>query len=178
MKGKMPLKMVMILIVAVAVNLVIIEGIKVMLLFDHEDSLNPAFLASIDSRYQDYTLVDSYVDKDESYIPGDNYYSFHLLENAGGERLLAVMEHHFILPRTRYRADLSTTVPTFASNQNPLFAESSGQMGYTCILASDGTIESAHSYGESNMSIYLLLIPLLIVEYIGFIFLFRREEIT
>lgn len=178
MKGKMPLKLVFILIAAVAVNLILIEGIKVMLVFDHGDKLNQADLATIDSRYEGCSLIDTYVDKNETHMPWDNYFIFHLLRNADGERLLAVMEHHFFLPRTRYRADLSTTVPTFASNQNPLFGESSGQMGYTCILASDGTIESAHSYGESNMSIYLLLIPLLIVEYIGFIFLFRREEIT
>ena len=178
MKGKMPLKLVFILIAALAVNLMFIEGIKVMLMFDHADKLNPANLAAIDSRYEGCSLIDTYVDKDETHMPWDNYFIFHLLKNAGGERLMAVVEHHFFFPHARYREDLSTSVPTFASNQHPIFGESSGQMGYTCILAPDGTIEAAHSYGESSLPIYLLLIPLLIVEYIGFIFLFRRDEIT
>lgn len=178
MKGKMPLKLVFIIIAAVAVNLILIEGLKVMLMFDHGDKLNQADLAAIDSRYEGYSLIDTYVDKDETHMPWDSYYIFHLLKNADGERLLAVMEHHFFLPLTRYRADLSTAVPVFESNQNPVFGEHSGQMGYTCTLSPDGTIEAAHSYGENALSIYILLIPLLIVEYIGFIFLFRREEIT
>lgn len=178
MKGKMPLKLVLILIVAVAVNLAIVEGIKVMLLFDHEDNLTPASLASIDSRYEGCTLLDSYIDKDEYYIPLDNYFSFHLLENAGGERLLAVVEHHFLLPHTRYREDLSMAVPSFGSNESWVFGTDSGQLGYTCTLAPDRTIEEAHSYGENGIPNYILLVPLLIAEYLGFIFLFRREEIA
>lgn len=178
MKGKMPLKLVLILIAAVVMNLVLIEGLKVMLMFDHADNLNPANLASIDSRYEGCTLLDSYIDKDEYYIPMDNYFSFHLLENAGGERMLAVVENHFLFSRARYREDLSTTVPEFASNQVPVFGESSGQMGYTCTLAPDRTIEEAHSYGENGIPNYILLVPLLIAEYLGFIFLFRREEIA
>lgn len=177
MKGKMPLKLVFILIAAVAVNLVILEGIKIMLLFDPADSLNPENPASLDSRYEGCSLIDTYVDKDEYYIPWDNYFTFHLLENPGGERLLAVVEHHFLLPKARYLEDLSTTVPEFASNQVPTFHASSGQMGYRCTLAPDGTMETVHSYGENGISVWILLVPMLIVEYIGFIFLFRREEI-
>ena len=178
MKGKMPLKPVFILIAAVAVNLMIIESFKVLLIFDHADNLNPVNLAAIDSRYEGCTLLDSYVDKDESYVPWNNYFSFHLLENAEGERLLAVVENHFLFPRARYREDLSMAVPSFGSNEPWVFGTDSGQLGYTCTLAPDRTIEEAHSYGENGIPNYILLVPLLIAEYLGFIFLFRREEIA
>lgn len=176
-RSKVPLKLVLILMAAVAANLMLIESFKVLLLFDHADNLDAAKLSAVDGRYEGCTLVDSFVDKDESYIPWDNYFTFHLLENTEGDRLLAVVENHFLFPRARYRDDLSATVPVFDTNQLPVFGESSGQMGYTCTLAPDGTIESAHIHGQSVGSTPLLLVPMLIAEYIGFVLLFRRDEI-
>lgn len=176
--SKTPLKLVFILIAAVVINSALIEGIKVMLMFDPADSLDPANLSSVDSCYEGFDLIDTYVDKDESYIPFDNYFTFHLLKNAGGEKRLAVVEHHFLLPQARYREDLSTAVPEFAYNQAPVFSKDAGLMGYSCTLAPDGTIEAVSSYGESGFPVYILLIPMLIAEYIGYIFLFRKEEIA
>ena len=91
----MPLKLVFILMAAVAVNLMLIESFKILLLFDHADNLEAANLAAIDSRYANCTVIDTYTDKDENTPFWENYFTFHLLETANGERLLAVVENHF-----------------------------------------------------------------------------------
>jgi hypothetical protein len=173
----MPLKLVFILMAAVAVNLMLIESFKVLLLFDHADNLEAVNLAAIDSRYANCTVIDTYTDKDENTPFWENHFTFHLLENAHGERLLAVVENHFLFPRARYWENLSAEVPSFASNEAPVFGGNSGSMGYTCTLAPDRTIQQAHAHGQSGLSSPLLLTVMLIVEYISFIFLFRREEI-
>lgn len=176
-RSKMPLKLVLILMAAVAVNLMIIEGFKALLIFDHADNLDTAQLSSIDSRYEDCILIDTYVDKDENHLPWENYFTFHLLENNQGERFLAVIENHFLFPRARYWEKFSVSVPEFASNEAPVFGEYSRNMGYSCMLAPDGTIESAHVHGQKGFGVSLLLVPMLIAEYVGFVFLFRKEEI-
>ena len=175
---KLPLKLVFILLAAILVNTTLIESIHVMLNFDRMDSTAEAYLADADSRYQGCTLIDTYVDKDESYIPWDNYFTFHLVENAKGERLLAVVENHFLLSQARYREDLSREVPSFPPNQVPAFSADSGQMGYICTLAPDGSIGEAHTHGETGLNMPIILVPLLIAEYIAYILLFRREEIA
>lgn len=176
-RSKMPLKLVLILMAAVAVNLMIIESFRVLLIFDHAKDLDTANLAALDSRYDGCTVVDTYVDKDENSLPWENYFTFHLLKNSRDEKFLAVIENHFLFPRARYRDELSMAVPEFASNEAPVFGEYFRNLGYNCMLAQDGTIEYAHVHGQNGPNIALLLVPMLIVEYIGFIFLFRREEI-
>ena len=177
MRGRMPMKLVLILIIAVAVNTLIIESFFLMLKFEDADTLDAEYLSILDSPYGDCTLVDTFVDLDEYSIPWDNHFTFHLLENDAGRRMLVVVENHFLLPRIRYREDLSMAVPSFGSNEVPVFGTDSGQLGYICTLARDGTIEEAHAHGQTGPHHMLFLIPLLIVEYIAFIFLFRREEI-
>jgi hypothetical protein len=171
-RSKIPLKLVFILMAAVAVNLMLIESFKLLILFDPADTLNPV---GLDSRYAGSTLIDTYVDKDESTPPFENYHTLYLLENPDGERQVAVVENHFLFSRYRYRKNLSLDVPEFASNEVPVFGTNALKSNISCCLAPDGTIESANVRVEPGFP--YLLVFLIIAEYLAFIFLFRRDEI-
>lgn len=172
-RSKIPLKLVFILMAAVAVNLTLIESFKLLILFDPADTLNPV---GLDSRYAGSTLIDTYVDKDESTPPFENYHTIYLLEHPDGQRQLAVVENHFLFSRYRYREHLSIPVPEFAANESPVFGEYTPmKSNISCYLAQDGTIESAQVLVERRFP--YLLVFLIIVEYLAFIFLFRRDEI-
>ncbi len=172
-RSKIPLKLVFILMAAVAVNLMLIESFKLLILFDPADTLDPV---GLDGRFADCTLIDTYVDKDESTPPFENYHTIYLLENPDGERQLAVVENHFLFSRYRYREALSIPVPEFASNEPPVFGEYTPmKSNISCYLAQDGTIESANVLVEPGFP--FLLVFLIVAEYLAFVFLFRRDEI-
>ena len=171
-RSKIPLKLVFILMAAVAVNLMLIESFKLLILFDPADTLNPV---GLDSRYAGSTLIDTYVDKDESTPPFENYHTIYLLEHPDGQRQLAVVENHFLFSRYRYREYLSISVPEFASNESPIFGTNILHANVSCLLAQDGTIESANVRVDARFP--YLLVFLIIAEYLAFIFLFRRDEL-
>ena len=171
-RSKIPLKLVFILMTAVAVNLMLIEGFKLLLFFDPSETLEPT---ALDIRYAGSTLIDTYVDKDESTPPFVNYHTLYLLENPDGSRHLAVVENHFLFSRYRFQEKLSTDVPEFASNESPIFGTNILHANVSCLLGQDGTIESANVRVDARFP--YLLVFLIIAEYLAFIFLFRRDEI-
>ena len=171
-RSKIPLKLVFILMAAVAVNLMLIEGFKLLLFFDSTENLDPARL---DSRYAGSTLIDTYVDKDESTPPFVNYHTLYLLEAPDGSRQVAVVENHFLFSRYRYRENLSLEVPEFASNEVPVFGTNTIKSNVSCYLAPDGTIESASV--QTDVGFPYLLVFLIVAEYLAYVFLFRRDEL-
>lgn len=173
--SKMPLKLVLIFMAAVIVNTMIIESFRVLLLFDYGKSPDTTQLTEQIPRYEGFTVLDSYLDDDESRPPWENSFTVYLLEGPDGSRELAVVENHVLFTRHRYLEDLSIPVPE--DSQTQVYGHNSPSAHYSCVLAPDGTIESAHVYADRALGTPILLVIMLIVEYVAFIWLFRRDEI-
>ena len=174
-RSKMPLKLVFILLAAIAVNLAILEGVTLLVSYNHGGPVDLEALAEMNSSYENCTLLDSFQADNENNPPWYNGYTAYLLQTESGDTKLAVVETHFLFDRHRLREDLSCDVPQAEGEQN-LSASGKGQL-MTCGVTDHAGISWFHVNRSRNQGIPILLLAMIVAEYIAYCLLFKRDEI-
>lgn len=173
-RSKVPLKLVFLLMAAVLVNSLIIEGFKLMTAFRYSAPIDSAVLAQMNEAYENCTILDSYEDSSDSPI-WEGHSTAYLLKTEDGETKVAAVEKHFLFDRYRYWEKFSADVPILEGRQ----AVSSGTLYHQAVywITDSSTIESFSMGQNYGPGLSLLLIPMIIIEYLGYIFLFKRHEL-
>lgn len=173
-RSKMPLKLVFILIAAVAVNMLIIGAFELLLHYRYTGPVDTAVLARMSSEYENCTILDSYTD--DTQVPlWEGTHTAYLLETENGETKLAAVEKHFLFNRYRYWEEFSTDVPKQEGRQSLIPGDLYHQALY---WINDNSVIESFSMGQNyGPGISLVLIPMIIIEYLAFIFVFRRDEL-
>lgn len=171
-RSKMPLKLVIILISAIAANLMLIEGVTLLLAYDHSGPIDTDALTGMNRSYENATVLDTFRQENENDPPWYNSFTGCLLQTSQGEHKLAVVEHHFLFDRSRYREDLSCD----ADLDLPMLSATGKGQALTCGIT-NSSIEWLYVSRGSNSGLPLILVPLLIVEYLAFVWFFKRDEI-
>lgn len=173
-RSKVPLKLVFILMAAVAVNMLIIGGFGLLLHYRYTGPVDSTVLAKMNSVYENCTILDSHTDDTPSPL-WEGQSTAYLLETETGETKLATVEMHFLFNRYRYWEKFSADVP----KQEGLQPVSPGTLYHQALCwISDNRIIESFSKGQNyGPGISLVLIPMIIIEYLAFVFIFRRDEI-
>lgn len=174
-RSKVPLKLVFILMAAIAVNLLIIEAFELLTLYRYTGPVDEAVLAQMNEEYENCTILDSMTDPGNEYAPWESDYTVYLLETEDGETKLATLETHFLFDRYRYLKKFSADVPQQAGRQSPNLGTI--YQGAICWIMDNANIESFSMGSNSGPGISLVLIPMIVIEYLAYVFIFRRDEI-
>ena len=95
-----------------------------------------------------------------------------------GQRKLAFVDKHFLLDRYRYLEKFSVDVPHIPE-QEDWQSVSSGPLHHQALvwirdLSKIDSFSMGQNYGPN---IYLALIPMIVIEYLAYCFLFKRDEL-
>lgn len=173
-RSKMPLKLVFILMAAVLVNSLFIEGFELMTQYRYTGPIDSTVLAQMNEEYENSTILDNFEDSTQGYL-WDGIYTAYLLETPEGETKLAAVEKHFLFDRYRYLEKFSTDVPNQEGRQSLIPGSIYHQALY---WVTDSSFIESFSMGQNHgPGIHLALIPMIIIEYLAYIFLFRRDEL-
>ncbi len=179
-RSKTPLKLVFITMAAVAVNLVIIWAFQVMLTYRYAGPIDEAMLASMDSQFANCTIVDIEQESGEDSDPP--WYNTHravLVNTADGSQKFLLLEKALGVDRWRCLDKATADVPIVPGEQYL----SSGDIitvgaHYDIVDNADIThFSSSTSTSGNNKTAFFILLPMLIVEYLAYCFLFKREEL-
>ena len=171
-RSKVPLKLVFILMAAVLVNSLIVEVFRLMYLYDYKD---PIDLSLMNESYKNAVILDTARDDDATIPLWEGKCTAYLLETEDGELKFAIVEKHFLLDRYRYLEKFSADVPRQEGRQSVQTGTLHHQAG--CWIVDNAHIEyfnMGQNYGPKTQ---LLLIPMIIVEYLAYCYLFKREEL-
>jgi len=174
-RSKTPLKLVFLLMAAIVVNFLIVEGFKIALFFRYEKPEDVASLSQMNEEYENCTILDTaeYSAK-EHFLWGMDYTAY-LLETENGDIKVAVVAKHLLFDRYRYFEKFSGDVPKLEG----VNAVTQGTSHHQAVFwlsdsASIGEFHVGQNYGPG---IFLVIIPMIIVEYIAYCLLFKREEL-
>ena len=174
-RSKVPLKLVFLLMAAVLVNSLIIEGFKLAFQFRYEEPVDLTVLAEMNEAYQNCTILDIKEYSAKEHTPWDLDYTAYLLETENGDMQVAVVAKHLLFDRYRYFEKFSGIVP----RSEGLHAVTQGNSFQQAVFwITDGTsIDEFHIGQNYGPNISLAIIPMIIVEYIAYCLLFKREEL-
>ena len=173
-RSRMSVRMVLLFWVVVFVNLCIIEGFKLMLHFEYTAPIDVTVLAQMNEEYEGATILDTFLDDDKLHL-WDSDHTAYLLETPEGQRKMVVVEKHFLLDRYRYWDTFSADVPIQEGLQ-PVSPGTLYQQAYAWIIDSS-EFESFHVGQNYGPGVTLLLIPMIILEFLAYCFLFKREDL-
>ena len=177
-RSKTPLKMVFLLMAAVLVNSLIIESIRLMWLYDYRAPIDVATLAQMNEEYENAVILDTFQDDAAGNPLWEDTHTAYLLETENGQRKLAFVDKHFLFDRYRYLDKFSADVPHIPE-QEDWQSVSSGPMHHQALvwIRDWSTIESFSMGQNYGPKISLALIPMIIIEYLAYVFLFKRHEL-
>lgn len=174
-RSKVPLKLVFIVMAAVLVNFLIVQCFVLALQFRYEEPIDLALLTEMNEEYENCTLVDTAVYSAKEHSLWGMDYTAYLLENEKGDIKVAVIAKHLLFDRYRYLEKFSGDIP----KQEGINAVSLGTNYHQAVFwlsdsVSIGEFHIGQNYGPNSS---LIIIPLIIVEYIAYCLLFKREEL-
>ena len=174
-RSKIPLKLVFIVMAAVLVNFLIVEGFVLALQFRYKEPIDLAVLAEMNEEYENCTLLDTAVYSAKEHSLWGMDYTAYLLENEKGEIKVAVVAKHLLFDRYRYFEKFSGDVPI----QEGVNAVTQGTNYHQAVFwlsnsVSIGEFHIGQNYGPTSS---LIIIPMIIVEYVGYCLLFKRDEL-
>ena len=174
-RSKVPLKLVFLLMAAVVVNSLIVEGIKLLTQFRFEEPMDTAVLAEMNGAYENCTLLDTaqYSAKEHTLWGMD--YTAYLLETENGEIQVAVVAKHLLFDRYRYLEKFSGDVPKLEGVNAVTVGNSYQQAVFW--LSDSTSIGEFHVSQNYGPGIHLVIIPMIILEYLAYCFLYKREEL-
>ncbi len=177
-RSKTPLKLVFILIAAILVNSIIIEGIRLISLYDYKAPIDITVLSQMNGEYENAVILDTAQDDAEANPLWEDSHTAYLLETESGERKLAIVDKHFLFDRYRYLKKFSVDVPHIPE-QEDWQSVTSGTLHHQALIwiRDWSTIESFSMGQNYGPGIYLALIPMILVEYLAYIFIFKRDEL-
>ena len=97
LRSKIPLKLVLVLIIAVAVNFGIVIGLQVLLNFRAAGPLDETVLSTLDSAYEGCTILDH---TENTSVPNDDLHIC-LVRMADGTEHLVTLRRHMLMDRYR-----------------------------------------------------------------------------
>lgn len=97
-RSKMPLKLVLILMVAFAVNFGIVLGFQALVTYRYADPIDSEALTRFDSKYQDATIVDMTWNS----VDPDSNVTVYLVEMADEQYEFVTVQKHYMLQRYRF----------------------------------------------------------------------------
>lgn len=174
-RSKVPLKLVFLLMAAVLVNSLILEGVKLLTQFRYDRPTDVAALAQMNAEYENCTILDTkeYSEKEHT-LWGMDYTAF-LLETENGNIKIAVVGKHLLFDRYRYFEKFSANIPV----QKGVNAVTKGNSFQQAVfwLNNSTSIDDFNVSQNYGPSYSLAIIPMIIVEYLAYCFLFKREEL-
>ena len=174
-RSKTPLKLVFLLMAAVLANSIIIGGLRIMWLYDYTD---PIDLSQMNEAYKNAVILDTTQDDDSGNLLWEDTHTAYLLETEDGQRKLAFVDKHFLLDRYRYLEKFSVDVPHIPEQEDWQSVVSGPIHHQALVWIRDLSNIDSFSMGQNyGPNIYLALIPMIVIEYLAYCFLFKRDEL-
>lgn len=177
-RSKVPLKLVFITMAAVAVNLVIIWGFQLLVTYSHPGPINEEMLANMDSQFAGCTILDIESETGEDSDPP--WYNTHravLVNTADGSQKFLLLEKALVVDRWRCLDKATADVPIIEGEQYLTSGDIVTVGAHYTVIDNEDISHFMYSTTGRNRTLFLVLIPMLIVEYLAYCFLFRREEL-
>lgn len=173
-RSKVPLKLVFLLMAAVVVNSLIVECIRIATLYTYDGPVDIAILSQMDETFDGGTILDQRQNESEHPLWNGEYTAY-LLETDSKNVKLAIVQKHFLLDRYRYMEKFTADVAVAEGMSAPISGTTQHQA--LCWIT-DGTAFASFNMGQNyGPTVFLAIIPMIIVEYIAYCLLFKREEL-
>ena len=173
-RSKTPLKLVFLLMAAVLVNGLIVECIRIAFLYTYDAPVDIAVLSRMDETFEGATILDQRQDESVNTL-WEGKYTAYLLETESKEVKLAIVQKHLLLDRYRYMDKFTVDVPPVEGMSSPR----SGILHHQALCwITDGKTFASFNMGQNyGPKATLAIIPMIIVEYLAYCLLFKREEL-
>ena len=182
MRSKIPLKLVLILAVALILNSLLVIGFQMLVSYRYSGPVDEALLGKMDKAYENCTIIDSTNNKADQH----SSLTVYLVQTADGQHHLVTVQDYFLANRCRLVKKASQplesgaqTVRLRAGSYTLYIGVRENESGQ----AADIWLDMLTGPGQTNMtrlrnSLILWNVPLCALELIAYSLIFKKEEIA
>lgn len=180
MRSKIPLKLILIIVVAAVINFCLVLGLQLLLNYRATGPISEETLAKLDSSYDGCTIWDR---TENSAMPDNDLYVFLIAKPDGSEHLVT-LRRHFLFDRYRIvKSGCKEIIPGTESIQvragTTMFSldiSLNQASGHSDIRWGSWSGQSPRTQFRNNM--FLCISALCAVELAAWCLIFRKEEIA
>lgn len=179
-RSKMPLKLVFIIAVAFVLNGALALGVQLLTSYRFSGPIEAEMFGRMDESYENCEILDlTYL-----YQDSNNDLFVYLVQVPDGQQHLVTVRKHYLFDRYKLERNASMELDPKLSeiklragtSMLTLSVSESTVLGHTDIqMISWSGIQSRHRFSSA---MFLTIVALCVVEYIAYIWLFKRDEIT